>query len=478
MSDKKKIYNIILKAAIAAGFILVFWFIWYYHYREDKAGQIVLKSRYTFSVRIDSNGNVVNGEEDSDSVDHTLADAFGNLKIDEIGDVWIREFTAQYTQKYLAWSKQLKKITLNKTQILNESENTVLISFSAGMNEHDSENFASWNGVLDDGRLSCEWVVSFYIDNHYDGTATIYVKSIDTPEDYGIAQYNQNKKNNVDKVDETQKKSLTNYEIKNNTLSVTYDGGEKYINVPVDTSNLLFSGDSTTELKKGSYYISTTKTAFVYGGKVSGNNKVPVTLVYTNDMGANWITCEIDKIYTSTYYYVEFFDENSGVMAVGYDKNEQQQSSRIYSTTDGGETWNTVGAGPATNIIKGIKYIDEKIGFFCYDYVDGMDSNLYMTSDSGKTFSKIILEPQELDSTALDAVSSGQSSSADNKLKWSDVYKEALVPVYGSDGTITVYLTQGVGGVYNNGKTAAMYQSTDKGTTFKYIGQYEINKNN
>ena len=127
---------------------------------------------------------------------------------------------------------------------------------------------------------------------------------------------------------------------------------------------------------------------------------------------------------------------------------------------------------------KGIKYIDEKIGFFCYDYVDGMDSNLYMTSDSGKTFSKIILEPQELDSTALDAVSSGQSSSADNKLKWSDVYKEALVPVYGSDGTITVYLTQGAGGVYNNGKTAAMYQSTDKGTTFKYIGQYEINKNN
>ena len=85
---------------------------------------------------------------------------------------------------------------------------------------------------------------------------------------------------------------------------------------------------------------------------------------------------------------------------------------------------------------------------------------------------------QELDSTALDAVSSGQSSSADNKLKWSDVYKEALVPVYGSDGTITVYLTQGAGGVYNNGKTAAMYQSTDKGTTFKYIGQYEINKNN
>ena len=37
--------------------------------------------------------------EDSDSVDHTLADAFGNLKIDEIGDVWIkRVYCTVYTE--------------------------------------------------------------------------------------------------------------------------------------------------------------------------------------------------------------------------------------------------------------------------------------------------------------------------------------------------------------------------------------------
>lgn len=481
MGDRRKISNIILKAAVILGFVLVFFFMWYYRFRQNKARDIVIKSRYTFSVRIDAQGNVLD-EADEES-EHSLTDDFSGISIDEIGDIWIREFTAQHTQKYLSRTKSLKKVELGKTKVLDYKQNVVLISFSAAVNEKYAENFSSWDGVLDNGRMSFEWVVTFYIDDHYDGTATVYVKSIVTPEDYGIAQYNESKNssvNGIDEIEETDSKSLTRYEIKNSTLSVTYDGGEKYTTVPVDVSNLLMADDSETELKRGSYFISTTKTAFVYGGKTSGSDKIPVTLMYTNDMGANWITCEIEKIYNATYYYVEFFDENSGVLVVGYDKNEQQQSSRIYSTSDGGETWNTVGTGPATNIIKGVKYIDEMVGFFCYEYVDGMDSNLYMTSDSGKTFSKIILEEQELDSTASDSASSGQeqgagSSSQDTRLKWSDVYKDALVPIYGSDGVITVYLTQGKNGVYNSGKTAAMYQSADKGATFKYIGQYEIN---
>ena len=57
---------------------------------------------------------------------------------------------------------------------------------------------------------------------------------------------------------------------------------------------------------------------------------------------------------------------------------------------------------------------------------------------------------------------------------WEDVYKEALVPIYDENGILTVYLTQGSNGVYNSGKTAAKYQSTDKGETWKYIGQLEI----
>ena len=64
------------------------------------------------------------------------------------------------------------------------------------------------------------------------------------------------------------------------------------------------------------------------------------------------------------------------------------------------------------------------------------------------------------------------------KLKWSDVYKEALVPVYGSDGTITVYLTQVLAAFIITEKRQPCISQQIKGTTFKYIGQYEINKNN
>ena len=96
-----------------------------------------------------------------------------------------------------------------------------------------------------------------------------------------------------------------------------------------------------------------------------------------------------------------------------------------------------------------------------------MDSNLYKTSDGGVTFSKVILTEQELDSSA----SKGESN---QQLTWNDVYKECLVPVVNSSGTITVYLTQGKNGVYNDGKTAAKYQSSDNGVSWKYMGQLEI----
>jgi photosystem II stability/assembly factor-like uncharacterized protein len=246
--------------------------------------------------------------------------------------------------------------------------------------------------------------------------------------------------------------------------------------------------NSTTALSEGSYTIDVNKTAFLYGGKTSGNDRTPVMLVYSNDKGSSWITCEIESIYDASYHYVDFFDENTGVIVIGYGKNGNQQSSRIYETVNGGETWSVMGSGPALNVIKGVMYIDRTIGFFCYDYVDGMDSNLYMTRDSGQTFSKVTLEEQELDSTAANAQSSGASNETTQstetkaeeetttaaKLTWKDVYKEALVPVYDDEGVLTVYLTQGSNGVYNNGKIAAKYQSSDKGVTWKYIGQLEI----
>ncbi len=463
MKISSNIKGIIGKIIIALGAVLVVFAIWYSNYMNKKASEIKLKSRYTFTVTINTQGELVNKAEALEASDHILAEDFGNLKINEIGDIWIKEFISQFTQRYLSRSKSLKKVEINDTNVLDEKNNTVLISFSAVREDSTSEYFSSWKGVLEEGRLHCEWVVKFDIDNHYDGTATIYVNSMLTPEDYGIYQYNEsiktNENNNSDLDNE-----LTSYVIRDSALYVTYDGGGSYVAVPVALDNLMtVESDDTLELKPGCAIISTTKTAILYGGKIVNGDRIPVTMVYTDDLGKNWTTCELDQIYTADYLYVDFFDAESGVAVVGYDRGEQHESSRIYVTDDGGVTWNVVGTGPATGIIKGVKFIDEKIGFFCYNYVNGMDSNLYITKDGGKTFSKITFEAQELDSTPTD-----------KKLTWNEVYKEAIVPIYDKDGVITVYITQGSGGVYNGGKTAAKYQSSDKGNTWKYIGQYEI----
>lgn len=163
--------------------------------------------------------------------------------------------------------------------MLDRETGTVLISFSAVLKDSTSEYFQSWDGVLDNGRMEFEWVVTFALDNHYDGTATIYVENIVTPEEYGISQYNESLKDSVTGGSESataaSSNTLTKYEIKENTLQITYDGGAKYVNVPVDCTNLPLVENSSTQLMDGSWQLDTNKAAFLYGGKNAENGRVP-----------------------------------------------------------------------------------------------------------------------------------------------------------------------------------------------------------
>ncbi len=61
---------------------------------------------------------------------------------------------------------------------------------------------------------------------------------------------------------------LARYVIRDSILSVTYDG-EHYTTVPVDVENLMFENNSSSTLKEGSYMITTSKTAFIYGERLT-----------------------------------------------------------------------------------------------------------------------------------------------------------------------------------------------------------------
>lgn len=89
---------------------------------------------------------------------------------------------------------------------------------------------------------------------------------------------------------------LARYVIRDDILSVTYSDGEHYATVPVDVENLMYESGSTSTLKDGSYLITTSKTAFLFGGRMGSSKKV-VTLIYSDDKGVKlWTSCELDNI--------------------------------------------------------------------------------------------------------------------------------------------------------------------------------------
>ena len=129
-AEKRLIKKIVFRVFILISVIAMASYYMIYRYVEEREREIVLKSRYTFSVRIDSFGNILEPAAE-DAVNHTLADDFAQFTIGQIGDIWIHHFTSQYTQKYLSRSKKLEKVDIHQTKILEEKTNTVFISFSA-----------------------------------------------------------------------------------------------------------------------------------------------------------------------------------------------------------------------------------------------------------------------------------------------------------------------------------------------------------
>ena len=243
----------------------------------------------------------------------------------------------------------------------------------------------------------------------------------------------------------------------------------------MDIDNLIYdesnSSDSSSKtILSTSYMISQSMTAFVYGGNTVNNNYVPLTVIYSSDKGTNWTNYELNSdIKNVDFAYVNFTDTQNGFIVVGYDSNYDTgtQNSIIYRTTDGGENWEKMGNTPLSHPIKGVLTTDSNTIFICYYYNENYVSNLYLSFDGGTSFNNVILEDQELDSSA--------AGSGSTTLSWSDVYKDALVPILDDESNIIVYLSQGENATYNDGKTAAKYISIDNGQTWSYVGQLEIN---
>lgn len=220
------------------------------------------------------------------------------------------------------------------------------------------------------------------------------------------------------------------YVIQNGILYISYDGNEA-VEVPGDFSNM---EDSYTDYN---YQISSEKTVFFY---TSDNKRY---LVYCDNMSNIWNTVEIDS--STSIQNIHFINKDVGFMFEIEDTAMGIAFGKISKSTDGGRNWVQISRG----IMQGdkeifktssqIKFVDENTGFLTMPATSGESCELYMTSDSGKTFSK------------LDIIQS-------------DIYDYYNLPV-SENGKLYLEISQGSDGDYN-GNDSQNYISADNGVTW------------
>lgn len=447
---KEKVYYGLVTFAM----LVVVLIIGYSTIYKNKQSKLKISTQYTYSVRVDEAGNVVEGNEIMASQNSD----FSGIDTASMAKIWIKNFTAQFTQQYIPRSKGLKDVKIGDITVLNEDEKVVKVCFSAEMQNGESDYFSSWGGYLSEGRLTCEWIISFEMDDLYDHTAQIFVKDIQMPQDYSASRVKTTEKAasvSSARVQAVGSSSLYAIEVKNEKVLVTYDGGEKWSTVPVDYNNFCAGREKEAVPLDDSYQITDNKAVFLYGGVATDSVTVPVTIIYSDDHGVNWTTSVIsDSITTVDYYYVGFSDTQNGKIVLCY-KVGNREASVILNTTDGGETWNEVGRGPVNDLISGVNFIDADTGFIQYTYEEKEDTNLYMTADGGVTFSPVILEAQTLNDVT-------------GKYTWDMVYRDIQVPVDDGSGTIYLLVNQ-LGDVnYDGNSTSARYESNDRGKTWNF----------
>ena len=220
------------------------------------------------------------------------------------------------------------------------------------------------------------------------------------------------------------------YVIQNGILYISYDGNEA-VEVPGDFSNM---EDSYTDYN---YQISNQKTVFFY---TSDNKRY---LVYCDNMSNIWNTVEIDN--NSSIKNIHFINKDVGFMFEIEDTAMGIAFGKISKSTDGGRNWVQISRG----IMQGdkeifktssqIKFVDENTGFLTMPATSGESCELYITNDSGKTFSK------------LDIIQSG-------------IYDYYNLPV-SENGKLYLEISQGSDGDYN-GNDSQNYISADNGVTW------------
>ncbi|AFQ44365.1 BNR/Asp-box repeat protein [Desulfosporosinus meridiei DSM 13257] len=377
------------------------------------------------------------------------------------GTKWLESYVEQYKGRYVPWSQKVAEYSID--QIENREANVIQVDFSVVTKNLDTANASKWNGVLEENKLKCQWVLWFKVEPSEEGTYTYTATKVQRPAGYDLEKYQTSGEKERDEYKQKYEaeipydKQQYTYKIENHICYVSYNGGITWEEVPVSIESLAAVGDGRpyfNKLQEKSYVITSEKTAFVYGG----TKEVPLTATYSEDKGATWKTSQISKTLDSVRVkFCSFPNAKVGYVIATGDRAMSQESQIIYKTTDGGATWKEVGSGPRTSLLQSAGFIGENLGFMSYPKIDGAETNLYRTEDGGKSFAPIIIP----------AV----------KESWMGTTLEPFIQPetpYFEEGQLFLLVGQGPQGDYMGGTVSAKYKSDDQGKTWYFVELMEL----
>ncbi len=159
------------------------------------------------------------------------------------------------------------------------------------------------------------------------------------------------------------------------------------------------------------------------------------------------------------YKYKEMVSDTEGYIVYEIDKAVGDAVWQIEKTVNGGADYSKIRTIDVKTPSK-IEFFENGLGFLMIpDTIYCAQSDLYITTNSGRTFTKLTFPVGKF------------SLSNPNGKKWEDCYDYFFLPTREKDGTLTVLVSGGYEGGYNEGKTRAKYMSIDNGKTWNFVGE-------